>query len=354
LTLTLNKIQDEVKTTDDKRPTITRWKGESMIRIHSIRAAVKQIVKASTNKDVIKIGIIGEPDTGKSTQSDLLAHLFHTMSDIPFAVRSFDREALINIKKTLASLTPANYFLKFGDVSWLKSTAGAAKMEELEHALTEIRHLPGGKNVKIVLCYDYHYTKALPPYIRQSDFKFFTGIGSSEKGNMEEMAGKKYLGMMSRFKNTCVEMLQTDKFTFKLGNKGYFTYTFRKPFIPMLFWDERSMRYVVSPTRQFIDKLCSTCDMADGPYESEIPIAQFIEESEKKFQAKRFQTAVKLTLFENGIDVYDPHIGAAKKYIHLACGKKKISLEQIAAYYGFEQSHVRLRKKMDGVLSDDS
>lgn len=321
-----------------------------MIRIHSIRAAVKEIVKASKNKDVVKIGFIGEPDTGKTTQADLVAHLVHTMSEIPYAVRSFDREAFVDIEKTLSELTPANYILKFGDLSWLSATANKRKIDELKKALTEIRHLPGGKDVKIILIYDYHYTKALDPYLRQSEFKFFTGIGSSEKKNMEDMAGQKYVHTMMNFKKMCSTMLQTDKFTFRLGNKGYFSYGFRSPFIPMLFWNEVTLRYVVSPTRQWVDKLCPTCDMADGVYESEIPIDQFIKESEEKFGQRIFQAAVKLTLLENGINVYSSPVDSAKKYLAKACAARKISLAQVSSHYGFEETHSRLRKKLDGVL----
>lgn len=340
---------------DGGRPTITKWKGESMIRVHSIRAAAKEIVRASKNRDVIKVGFIGEPDTGKSTQSDLVGHLIHTMAEIPYAIRSFKREALLDIEKTLSDLEPANYVLKFGDVSWLGATANKKKIEELKKALSEIRHLPGGgmRDVKIVLIYDYHYTKALDPYLRQSEFKFFTGIGSSEKKNMEEMAGQKYLNTMYNFKKMCSTLLQTEKFTFPLGNKGYFTYKFKEPFIPMLFWNEVTMRYVVSPRRQWIDPLCSTCDMAGGAYESEIPIDQFVKESEAKFGEKNFQSAVKLTLLENGINVYSPAIANAKKYYAKATAAKKISHAEVAAHYGFEESHSRLRKKLDGVLSDD-
>lgn len=351
-TRTISIESDRGSGSSDKLPTITKWKGESMIRVHSMRAAVKEIVRASKNKDVVKIGIIGEPDTGKTTQADLISHLIHTMADVPFAVRSFNREAFVDIKKTLSELSPANYILKFGDLSWLGATSNKKKIEELKQALTEIRHLPGGKDVKIILIYDYHYTKALDPYLRQSEFKFFTGIGSSEKKNMEDMAGKKYVSTMMKFKVMCSTMLQTEKFTFRLGTKGYFSYNFRNPFIPMLFWNEVTLRYVVSPTRQWIDKLCPTCDMAEGPYESEISIEQFIRESEAKFQAKKFQIAVKLMLLENGINVYDPSIDSAKKYLSRACGIKKISLQQIAAHYGFEESHSRLRKKLDGVFAE--
>src|SRR3989304_2227762 len=79
-------VQGEAK---EHRPTVTKWKGEPMIRVHSIRATVKEILQVSKALDVVKVGIVGEPATGKTTLAKVLAHLVHKMSDIPWAVRVF-------------------------------------------------------------------------------------------------------------------------------------------------------------------------------------------------------------------------------------------------------------------------
>ena len=345
-------VMEGTKSDSDHLPTITKWKKVSMIRVHSMRASVKEIIQTSKNKDVVKIGIIGEPDTGKSTQADTIAHLIHTMSDIPFAVRSFEKEELVDIKKTLASLDPANYILKFGDLSWLSATASKRQIDELKESLTKIRHLPGGKDVKMIMIYDYHYTKALDPYLRQSEFKYFTGMGSSEKKNMEEAVGKNNMGKMLMFKKMCTRMTAANKFTFKLGNKGYFIYKFRDPFIPMLFWNEDTLRFVVSPTRHWIDQICSICSLSDNSFESEIDIEKLINQGNVNFGPGNFEAAVKLKLFTNGMNVYAKHVTNASKWLDRALETKKISLEDIAAKFNFTLTQTRLRKKMDGVLSD--
>ena len=343
---------DDRKYETDHLPTITKWKGESMIRIHSMRASIKEILQTSKNKDVVKIGIIGEPHTGKTTQADTIGHLIHTMSDIPFAIRSFDKESFVNIRKTLASLAPANYVLKFGDLSWLSANASRKQLDELKQSLTEIRHLPGGKDVKIIMIYDYHYTKALDPYLRQSEFKYYTGVGSSEKQNMEDMVGKQNMGKMLAFKKMCTRMMANEKFTFRLGAKGFFIYKFRNPFIPMLYWNEDTLRFVVSPTRQWIDPICSICSLSDNSFESEIDIEKFIEQGNTNFGPGNFEAAIKLKLFSNGMNVYAKHVTNASKWLDKALETKKINLEDIASKFNFTITQTRLRKKMDGVLAD--
>ena len=326
-----------------------------MIRRHSIRASVKEIVLKSKNRDVLKVGIIGEPHTGKTTQADTLAHLIHKMAkkmlNIEFAVRTYDSDAFVDIKKTLAALSPANYILKFGDLSFLKAAYGAKKVAELEEATTKIRHLPGGKDVKIIIIYDYHYTKGLPPYLRQSDFKYFTGVGSSEKENMEEIVSQKYYGKMLAFKKIADRAPTTEKFTFRLGMKGFFTYKYREPFIPMLFWNEDTLRTVVSPTRQWIDPICSTCSMADDTMESEIDISQLIEKGGKNFTPSVMEQAVKLKLYNNGMNVYSKTVTNCIKWLDKIMEQKKINLEDIAVKYNFTITRTKLRKSIDDVVN---
>lgn len=338
------------------RPTITKWKDEPMIRTHSIRAAVREIVLKSKNRDVIKVGIVGEPHTGKSTQADTIAHLTHKiakkMLNVDFAVRSYEKDDFIDIKKTLASLSHANYILKFGDLSFLKSSFGARKVEELQQAMTEIRHLEGGADVKIIVIYDYHYTKALPPYLRQSDFKFFTGVGSSEKENMEEIVSKKYYGKMIRFKKLADKAPTTDKFVFQLGNKGFFTYKYKEPFIPMLFWNEDNLRIVVSPPRQWIDPICATCSASDDTFQTEIDIDNLIKHGSTNFGPKNFEAAIKLKLHLSGINVYGKHVTNAIKWLDKIMDKKKVNLEDIAVKYNFTITRTKLRKSIDGVIND--
>jgi energy-coupling factor transporter ATP-binding protein EcfA2 len=313
-----------------------------------MQAACKEIVMKSKNRDVIKVGIIGEPHTGKSTQAETIAHIIHKMSkklyNVDFAVRAFDKEAFVDIKKTLKELSPANYVLRFGDLSFLKSQYGHKKIEELEQAMTEIRHLEGGKDVKIIIVYDYHYTKALPPYLRQSDFNFFTGIGSSELVNMAELVGARYDGKIRNFKKLSDRAPSTEKFVFQLGGKGYFTYKYRSPFIPMLFWNQETLRTVVSPTRHWIDPICAICSMSDDDFKTEIDLAKLIEIGQRNFGEYNFEAAIKLKLHSTGVNVYGKNVVNATKWLDKIMEKKKVNLEDLAVKYEFKPTITKLRK----------
>ena len=55
----------QVKKSSDRHiPTVLKWKGVNMIRVHSLRATVKEVIQVSKSLDVVHIGIIGNPGTG--------------------------------------------------------------------------------------------------------------------------------------------------------------------------------------------------------------------------------------------------------------------------------------------------
>jgi len=342
------QTQDSIK--KDQRPILTKWKGEPMIRNHSVRATIKEILQVSQVLDVVKVGIIGEPDTGKTTLGRLLAHLCHKMSEErkgpKFAFRSFGKEEFLNMKQTLASLEPINYVIQFKDLSFISEKK---KIEEVKQIVTEIRHLR--EDVKIILVYDYHYTLGLDKYLRQSNFKYFTSAGSSETENLEKAFNNKYNQKVRDFQSLFVQMTTRHKSSFKVGKK-WFSYNYKNPFITILFWNNSKLRYVVSPTRQWVDPICSICSEGEGAkINSQIPIPQFCTEFETKFGKGTSLAAIKLALFENGLNVYSKQVTQASKYFSKAREMKVIALEDIAAYYGLEITRTKLKKKLDGIIA---
>ncbi len=339
--------------TFDHRPTIIKWKTQPMIRNHSLRITVQQIIKKSETYDVVKIGLIGNQSTGKTCLSLTLAHLIHKISKVPFSVRVFDKNNLTNFEETLKNLSPANYVLIFDDVSFLGAKITKNQIEKIKQSLTEIRHLEGGQDVKIITILNYHYTLGLDKYLRQSDFKYFTSVGSSEVENMMNIVGKKYYSKIMQFRKIMAKADMLGKFTYKLGKQGFFSYSHRAPFIPLLFYDEVSLRHIVSPLREWIDPICSTCTKftGDNKFQSEVSVKDFCDESGVKFGESKFKAAVKLKLFTNGINVYARDLVAACRYLDRALSKKSINLEEIATHYNFTITNTKLRKKLDGVLS---
>lgn len=345
------EIEQPQDSTKDNRPRLTTWKTEPMIRIHSIQATVKEILQVSKALDVVKVGIVGEESTGKTTLAETIAHLIHKISEVPFAVKVFGKEELLNLEQTLGALSPANYVLIFDDVSFLEARSSKKEIDILKETTTRIRHLPGGQDVKIILIYDYHYTKGLPPYLRQSHFRYFTSIGSSEGDNMLKIVGTKYLQRIKEFQEKFVQMTTKHKCTFEIKKNKYFSYNYKNPFVTCLFYNNYTLRYVVFPKRQWIEPICSTCTEATGGLlHSAISVKQFIEESIAKFGPGTFLSAVKVKLFLNGMNTYSNKVVQAQRYLDRALEKKLISLEEIAIEYKLEVTKARLRKKLDGVL----
>ena len=338
-------------------PVVIKWKGVPMIRNQSFYAAVDDIINWSETLDVTRIGLIGDPHSGKSTLAEAIAHSIHSRSKkIPYAIRIFGKNDLLNFEATLKTLQPANYVLVFDDVSFLGAVANKQQIEMVKQASTEIRHLPGGQDVKIIAIMNYHYTLGLDKYLRMADFRFFLTVGSSETENMEAIAGSKYNKLIEDFKRMRKQAVKLKYWAVPITAKEFLTYKYREPFIPVLFFDDSDMRLIVTPSRQWIDPICSKCTEAKGNLlQSGVPLDQFNNEAEAKFTKGNWVAAIKLHLFTNGMTVYGKNVVQALRYYERARSMKLISSEQEAAYYGLEITKTKLRKKLDGVLlSQDS
>jgi hypothetical protein len=338
----------------DSKPVLTKWKGEPMIRVHSIQAAARQIMNATKSIDVVKIGIVGEPSTGKTELAKTLAHLFHKISTEEgrenYAVRSFVREDFMNIEHTFGSLAPTNYIMRFQDLSFLGAGANRKEIEQVKKTITEIRHLKNQKDVKVILIYDYHYTKALDKYLRQAHFRFFTSLGSEEAENMAKIVGSRYFHRIEQFKRMQTEILKRQKASF-LIKKKWFTYSYKNPFVPILFYDEDSLRFVVFPLREWIQPICAVCSNADNTkVESELSLPDFIKKIELVYPKQNILSALKLKLFVNGINTYSKQISSVSKFLDKVLEARTINLEDLAVAYGLTVTRTKLRKKLDQVL----
>lgn len=345
-------VDPELKEEKKKgKPTIIPWKNSQMLRAHSLRASVKDVISMLQVLDVVKIGIIGDQSTGKTTLGDTLAHLIHKMSPLPFSVRSFGEKEFLDFQATLAALPPANYILKFHDLSFLKGSYGAKKIEELKAAMTKIRHLPGGHDVKIVLIYDYHYTMALDKYLRQANLRYFTSVGSSEKDNMLDIVGKTYQSMVEEFMAMFVEMTIDHTATFRITNSKFFKYDYKSPFVVSLFYNNRSLRYIVFPLRTWIDPICSICATGNNPLlQSAIDVKKFREDRDALFGPRVYEAALKAYLFAHGKTTYSGPITQAIRDIERSLEMGIIAEEDMAVAWGLSITNTKLRKKPAAIL----
>lgn len=342
--------------TDRIRPTVIGWKGGAatkpvkMVRNHSFLATVREILNWSEASDLTKIGIVGLSGSGKSTLAEAIAHCSHKYSKIPFAVRIFTKEHMMNFKETLSTLTPANYILVFDDISFMGADANKKQVDMIKQAETTIRHLPGGQDVKIILIYNYHYTLGLDKYLRQADFYYYTTIGSQETENMVNFVGKKYTDLIEKFKRYRASAVANKGWIMNIGPKDPFLYRYRDPFIPVLFYNNQSLRFIVTPTRYWIDPICQVCLV--GIQSSDVQVGgknldAIMKNAEVKFDPSNFKAAVKIKLFVNGLTVYGKKVVRACKYIDKLTTSQNIRLEDIAAYYNFTITKTRLDMKKD-------
>ena len=273
-----------------------------MMRRHSVIAAVKEFLNIALGEagniqskglDVAKLGVIGEESTGKTTLAEMWCHLLHLYAlkvyNIPFAVRMFGEEEFLNFKQTLASLEPTNHILYFRDLSFLQDKKALGNVKQ---AVTKIRHLPGGQDVKIILVYDYHYTLGLDKYLRQSHFKIFTSAGSSEAENIEKIFGNKQKSKIAEYQRLFNEMITKHKATFRIGPKSFFSYSQWNPFGIVLLWNGARARFIVSPSRPWIDKLCNTCTAGAQGVKSEMSIQEIVKHGSANFGPGNFEAAV--------------------------------------------------------------
>ena len=355
ITTTTKKIIDK-KHSDRNRPIVTKWKGIPMVRNHSFLATVREIINFSAEIDVCRIGLIGSMHSGKSTLSQSIAHAIHKHADLQYKIKVLYKEDLLNFEKTLLALEPVNYIMIFDDVSFMGANANKKQIEMVKSAVTTIRHLDGGRDVKVIVMMNYHYSMGLDKYLRSADFKYITTVDSSENENLINMFGKKYQQKILDFKKYRHMAITKKYWLMRISKEGeLFKYEYRKPFIPILFWNENSLRFVVSPTRQWQDPICSKCSEAttSGELESDVPIEQFCQETEEKWGKGTWLASIKLNMYVEGMTVYNPNVISSLKYLNKCREKKLITLESIATHYDLIPKKTRLRKKLSGVVNDE-
>lgn len=332
----------------DQKPTIIKWKGIDMIRVHSVRSAAFDIVQAITNTDLISIDIIGKQSTGKTSIALAMSHLVHTMTDIPFKLNVFGKKELMNLQETVKTFTPTNQIIIFDDMSFLGATASKKQTDIINQVLSEIRHLEGGKDVKILIFKNFHYTKAVNPFLRQSDFSILSSVDSNEVKNLNDLLGANNSRVIDQLQDLRQEVLLKNTFTFSNNKKFKFVYNAKKPFLPYLYVNGKNVRIIVSPLREWIDPICSICSTAQHK-ESLVDVQQFKKEFDEAYRSTA-KNVIKQMLKEQGLATFGKNYHNARRYLDKALEMKQFNLEDVAVAYDIKPTKTRLRKKPEGVL----
>ena len=359
------KNQEEMKTMDDfknmktivvkkgsktkkekKKPTIITWNGAKLMRGQSIKIPVNDILALIKQLDVVKINIIGNPSTGKSTLATTLAHLLHKQAKIKFAVKILAREDMSKLKDILNNLSSGvNWILVFDDISFLSANLSKKEVENIQKEFTEIRHLHDGKDIKVICIFNFHYTMAVTKYLRQSDFSFYTTVGRSDFDNVVKTFGKtatRFLKLFTRIQGMAFS--PSERFIFKLGKEKKITYITRKPFAPILYFNAYRSGIYVFPTRKWIDEKCVICDNAQKNTNtiSEKDLETFSEKLKKSYGIQMIKQGLKVMAFINGINTYSKRTQQLMKQVESWCRENKVDLEQLLEFFNIEAKTTRL------------
>ena len=323
-------------------PVVIRWKGVKMIRSHSINAVAHEIITMSENQDLISINVIGKQSTGKTELCRTLAHLTHTHSKFPYKISYFGKEEILNLENTVKELTPTNHILIFDDLSFLGANASKKQIDTIQSVLAVIRHLEGGQDVRIILFKIFHYTKSIPPFLRQNDMTFLSSVDDNEEKNLIDLLGKKNIQKIQLLKKLRTQVILGQDFVFSIGKRGSLLYQSKKPFLPFLYTNGISLRFIVSPLRSWIEPFCQKCSPAKQTTETKSNLEGFVNDFSRKFTKRIAKRAVELKLLQSGINTQPKRVLQAQKYIDQFLNKKEINIEELSIAYNLKPRKTKL------------
>lgn len=367
MSIIYEKFKSNIKSSSNHSPVTIIWNNARMIKNHSFRACAREILAVNMGIDVVKINVIGDPSTGKTTLVSALAHICHDLANTPYAVKSFTRDDLMDMENTLAKLQPMNHIMIFDDISWLSAGSTKQKLDQIQKTFTEIRHLKGGQDIKVIIFFLFHYQLSISKHLRQADFFIFTSIGSSELENTQKLVGQKNTGRILDFRRAVQEAKTTGKpatkdtpeipgtFSYKIGKKANkkFTYTFRKPFAPALWWNQSSLRQIVFPSREWIEPICPICTGSIVKTEEEqFDLAKFKDDIIKAFGIGIIRQALRAKLLLMGVNTYSKPVKQCMLWIDKYSQHKLFNYEDLSNTFDLHIEETKLRKPLpDDILN---
>ncbi len=336
----IRMVERQPSSTSQKdKPTIIKWKGIPMVRGHSINACVDEILQFNKRRQFLKINIIGQSGTGKTSLMELLSHQLHSASDVPYEVKFFKDDQLANFRATVQGLSNSNQILCFDDLSGLVENHGKAALQRLKSEITTVRHINDQEDRKIIMMLSFHSQKMLDKQIRISNFAFYTDCELEEIDYLIDLLGKQNTQKIKYFQKLKVQAGLKNKFTYRLGNRHLFTYKDGEPFQAMLYNNGIRTSDVVFPLLKWVigDEICHTCKPAIESASTKINLEQFVNDYSKKFTKGLAKRAVELKLLELGMNTQPKRVQQAKKYIDRFLSRKQINIDELAEAYNLKE-----------------
>ncbi|MCJ8306833.1 MAG: ATP-binding protein [Nitrosopumilus sp.] len=342
----------ETSRTKKNKPVVIHWgKNKAgdpakLVRSHSLRSTVAEILQFSSRLGMVRINIIGASGSGKTSLAESIAHLCHSMSmeftKIPYEVKFMQKEDLIDFTSTIQNLSSNNYVLVFDDLSWMGADFSKKQIEKLKAEITTIRHIDGNSDRKMIVIFNSHAQKVMDKFLRIANFIFYSSCSSEEVTYLLEMLGKKYHQKIDLFRRLRIQAMGQGKFHFPLGKNNAFTYKAFDPFLPYLFSNGDFVRFVVSPLRTWIQEDCQICEVVVESTKTNID--DFVNDYSKKFGKGISKRAIELKLLQHGITCQPKRVLQAQKYIEKFLSMKKVNLLELADRYGLEEQSTHLPK----------
>ena len=342
-----------------KKPPVIKWRGEKLLRSHAISSAVREILTHAEQIDFTRINLIGKSGTGKSTLAMTLAHMIHQKAmkleknPIPFAVKVFTKDDLANFKNTIGKLDPnLNHILIFDDVSFMQSEFSRQQIMTVQSQMTTIRHMAGGKDKKIILIMNFHYSMAVQKFLRDSDFSFYTSIGNVDFDNVIKTwnKGRSDTMKMKEFKNKVGEAKKTGFFRGLIVRKDrskntVVKYKFQNPFVPVLFISEATTHMFIFPKREWIDPHCMICDDAlkgdEQKYEDVSEVLKALEKA--KFGKNNVIRGIRCLALLQGKNVYPDSVRRVIIFLQRYNKDHNINLDSLCKHFGLEEKPIKYR-----------
>ncbi|MFI5416421.1 MAG: hypothetical protein ACHQW9_00010 [Nitrososphaerales archaeon] len=329
------------------------------MRQHSIRAAMKEILNIAKSTGAVQINLCGMPGQGKTTFSLTAAHLLHQLADVPFTVKRWGREQLLNIEEEIKKLPGMNYIFIFDDISWLQANAPKQKIDQIIKTMTEIRHLQTG-DFQVISFFNFHYSYAVPKPMRNAQFWFYFSIGSSEYDNVIKLVGQGNSRKVNNFRRVHGEAQgQHKKFDYYFGKYTH-TYDYRKPMAPCLFWNGNKLRDIVFPSREWIDPICDVCLIGNAIQKGDQEeFEDFAKDVRSKYGEDVIRTALRIRLLTSfGINTWNRNIVQVGRYIDDYMKHKPFGPEILAKGFNLEETktttHYKIPERIKSKQMEDN
>jgi len=368
----------------------TEWQGVTIAQRHSLISTVDQIARMQRSLEVTTVGILGREGTGKTTLARTIAHLLHMqLSKMPkhtdtsqdqasldqiakgYVVRVFEGSTdLSQFREIVEHLPPVNRIIIFDDASFLSKI----DIKQVKHDLTKVRHLEGGVDVKTVLIYNYHYSKGLDKYMRDTDFHYLTYVHGEDALNIKDRFGytaaqkkiiTKYLVMWDKFSKSREvtftlrkdqpdvrkrRIMKSDGSIEVVGgkHKHEVCYRWSDPFRLCMFFDQARSRVAVCPSETWLagyDR-CVICHGASPEDEQEmkIPLQDCVDFGTRYFT--EYRRALRHAFRErHGFDPTNHDFASALSYVYEMDKYGHSVDQQISSIDAFKADSLRLPLK---------